>query len=231
MDCPHARQLLDAFADNELDAATSRAVEAHLDSCPDCAQSLETISSIKTAASSPALYYPAPAILRAKLAPKQKWLVPWWTAGLAASIALVIGITFQQVGNSDANDVLAAHLRSLQAEHLLDVVSTDQHTVKPWFDGKLDFAPPVHDLAAQGFPLAGGRLDYLHGRTVAALIFHRNKHVINLLIWPEAASDFNGTLNGYNLIRFSAGGMTCWAVSDLNMQELQQFVNLFKSGE
>jgi anti-sigma factor RsiW len=107
-------------------------------------------------------------------------------------------------------------------------VSTDQHTVKPWFNGKLDFSPPVKDLKAQEFPLIGGRLDYIGGRSVAALVFHRNKHVINLFIWPVNEKDSNpavpASIQGYNVIHWTNTGMTFWAVSDLNEKELMEFV-------
>jgi len=144
-------------------------------------------------------------------------------AALAASLVLAV---------RPANDggVVAAlvddHVRSLQPGHLTDVISTDRHTVKPWFDGKLDFAPPVKDLAAQGYPLVGGRLDYLGGRPVAALAYQHGKHPINLFIWPERAgaeAPVDTARNGYNVLHWSADGMSLWAVSDLEQDELAEF--------
>src|SRR5262249_46316319 len=133
-----------------------------------------------------------------------------------------------------AEEVVSGHVRSLMgglAGHELDVVSTDQHTVKPWFNGKLDFAPPVKDLAAQQFPLVGGRLDYVGGRRVAALVFHRNKHVINLFVWPTKEKDSTPadlpSMQGHNLVHWSHAGMACWAVSDLNEKELLEFAQTF----
>jgi len=130
-----------------------------------------------------------------------------------------------------ADAVVSSHIRSLLATHLFDVPSTDRHTVKPWFDGKLDFSPDVKDLAPQGFRLAGGRLDYLDGRPVAALVFQRRLHVINLFVWPSAEGSARpaaaASEHGYNVVHWSAGGMTYWAVADIPVAELEQFGQLY----
>jgi anti-sigma factor RsiW len=255
MNCEQGRQLLHAYLDDELDLATAMEMEKHLPDCAQCSRELEAARAVGKAAAQAAVYYPAPAALREKLrrsiraevgeiesAPTARvrspgLAVPWWNrrlvfSGLAAALVLVVCslAIFMPFGapTGQIDELVDSHVRSLEADHLLDVASTDQHTVKPWFDGKIEFAPPVIDLAGEGFPLIGGRLDYLHEGKVAALIYRRNKHVINLFIWPGSASGETDVQRGFNLIRFQCNGMICWAVSDLNAGELQQFVDLFK---
>ncbi len=149
---------------------------------------------------------------------------------LAACLALIVMLPR---GDGLPDDVVAGHIRALQPGHLMDVTSTDQHTVKPWFDGRLDFAPPVRDFRAEGFPLTGARLDYLAGRSVAALVYQRRQHVIDLFIWPDGRhfdrSPVEGDHSGYNVLRWSRDGMAFWAVSDLNAQELAEFVRLWQA--
>jgi anti-sigma factor RsiW len=128
-----------------------------------------------------------------------------------------------------AAEVVDAHLRSLQPGHLTDIISTDQHTVKPWFDGKLDFSPPVRDFAEQGFPLQGGRLDVVHGRTVAALVYGRRKHLVSVFIWPVALPAMQsraGSSQGYQWIDWQKGGMEFYAVSDTSPSDLEQLQRL-----
>jgi anti-sigma factor RsiW len=152
------------------------------------------------------------------------------SAAFAAAVALAVVLPR---GTDIPDSVVASHIRALQPGHLMDVVSTDQHTVKPWFDGRLDYAPPVKDLASQGFPLIGGRLDYLAGRPVAALAYRRARHVIDLYVWPDSspagASPGSGERNGYNFIRWRQEQMVFWAVSDLNKAELADFADRLRA--
>jgi anti-sigma factor RsiW len=251
MNCDEARRLLHAYIDDELDIAAALQMERHLTGCPECRKVLEAAQAAGRAVAQPAVYYPASSALRERLKqsirseagemetpPSARIVASWWKrpmafSGLAAALLLIIGSValFLPPGASrgQIDELVASHVQSLEANHLLDVESTDQHTVKPWFDGKLEFAPPVVDLAGEGFPLIGGRLDYLDQKKVAALIYRRNKHLINLFIWPGEGSPQIDSKQGFNLIRFECKGMICWAVSDVNAGELQQFVDLFKA--
>jgi anti-sigma factor RsiW len=167
------------------------------------------------------------------------WQFSWTWAGLAAAVAMAALVVWRldpavsRPSQDDllAKEVLASHVRSLMATHLTDVLSSDQHTVKPWFNGKLDFSPPVKDLSGNGFPLVGGRLDYLEDRPVAALVYQRRKHFINLFIWPSASDSGQKTVmrQGYNLFHWAQAGTTYWAVSDLNCSELQEFVHMVQN--
>jgi anti-sigma factor RsiW len=187
--------------------------------------------------------YRAPAKLEEKirgLVPRKgrstqfSWLQRWTWAGGGAAFAtaalLIAFVVARPVPPSADQEIVSSHVRSLMADHLMDVISTDQHTVKPWFDGKIDFAPPVVDLKEQGYPLAGGRLDYLENRTVAVLVYHRALHTINLYVWPAAARDASAiqkqTLQGYNVLSWKKNGFEFRAVSDLNTAELEEFARL-----
>lgn len=242
MDCRDAKELLGAYSDNELDARASRELESHLQNCADCGRAFAADQAVKKATAIAGLRRPAPDSLREMILSSVKnggsrgnWN-PMNLWGMAAALAIGVGLTVLATRGpgsaslSDADQALASHLRSLQNEnHLVDVASTDQHTVKPWFDGKLDFAPPVRDLAEKGFPLVGGRTDFMHGRPVAALVYRRNKHIINLFIWPGESGESTREKQGYFLRHWSEGGMTFWAVSDLNAGELGQFQDLMRS--
>jgi anti-sigma factor RsiW len=242
--CPERELLLHGLADGELDAANALAVEEHLQGCAGCQAAYSEILRLKAVLKGEGLRFRAPAALRghiiANIPAQERAHVPGlvqkpgrrlpyrqaWAAipamALAASLALFI-ISWNRSPDLDSQ-LVASHVRSLLASHLTDVASSDQHTVKPWFLGKLDFAPPVADLAHQDFPLTGGRLDYIGGRVVAALIYKRRGHVINLFVWPAGKTEAApGSLDGYHVIGWTQGGFTYAAVSDLNPKELQEF--------
>src|SRR5215208_5232907 len=235
------RELLHAYVDGELDLANTRGTERHLQNCVDCRGTEAAIRELRTALSSDATTYRAPAhlrknvraALRREAKSNRQTLSPWlmFATGAAFAAVLVGALLFQTMhqarSNTIVDQVVANHVRSLLATHVVDVVSSDQHTVKPWFDGKVDFAPEVRDLSAKGFPLVGGRLDYLDGKTVAALVYHRNKHPINLFITPvptrRGTSPTVTTRRGYNVFSWANNGMKYWAISDLNQAELREF--------
>ena len=240
------RELLHAYVDGELDLANARETERHLRSCADCRGTEKATRELRSALTSEATAYRAPAhlrrnvraALRREAKSSRQILSPWLTfATGAAFAAILLGFVFFQTTraartNAIVDQVVANHVRSLLAAQLVDVVSSDQHAVKPWFDGKIDFAPEVRDLATDGFPLVGGRLDYLDGKTVATLVYQRNKHPINLFITPAPTSRNTSptvvTRRGYNVISWTNSGMKYWAVSDLNQAELRQFTGLFE---
>lgn len=238
--CEQAQPLLHALIDGELDAGHVQEIEQHVATCANCAAKLAAYRDLHTRMSGANLKMSAPRALHDRIdralpvagkAMSRRAALRGFAAGsivsaaLAASLVLVITRTDEDT--RIAGEALSAHLRSMQAEHLTDVLSTDQHTVKPWFNGRLDVAPPVADLTTQGFTLIGGRLDYIDGKPVAAIVYRRRKHIINLFVLPnphavpEAASA--QTLQGFNLLRWSEHGLTLWAVSDIQADELAEF--------
>jgi len=251
MNCQQAKPLIDPYADGELEAAAIVELEQHLQSCSACGIAWRNLQSLKKTLKQDALYFTAPEELRRRiksaLPSPARGVSPWrawnWNClttvmtGAAACLALLLTVTLTRSSSEQplAQEIVSSHVRSLMANHLLDVVSTDRHTVKPWFNGKLDFSPPVKNLAEQEFPLIGGRLDYIRGQSAAALIYQRNKHIINLTIWPAKENDSkpasSASLQGYNVIHWSEAGMTFWAVSDLNEKELMEFARDFANGK
>ncbi len=241
--CDEMHLLIQAEVDGELQPAEAARVEAHLERCADCAALQAQLLALSTQIRQKVPCYPAPASLRASLAMRLAASIPRATiwrarqffvpsAAFGAGFALAACLTLFLIlpGPSDLQDaVVAAHIRALQPGHLMDVISTDQHTVKPWFDGRLPFAPPVKDLAPKGFPLVGGRLDYLAGRTAAALVYRHGEHVIDLFAWPSSKGQPTlpviGSVDGYNFVRLWQDGMMFWAVSDLNSTDLTEFVS------
>jgi anti-sigma factor (TIGR02949 family) len=240
MICADVERDLDPYLDRELSPELAAAIRDHLDSCAACRQRVAGREALSRAVRS-VPYRTAPDRLRARIAgqatqARSRRLL----MALAAAAVLVIAIgggglavirsSGARAANPDAalDEVVSAHVRSLQADHLFDVQSTDQHTVKPWFLGKLDFSPPVTDLAAMGFPLVGGRLDYLSGQPVAALVYERRKHTINVFVRPASdamPAENVRSVRGFHVHHWTRDGMSFWAVSDLNDAELAEFTH------
>ncbi len=248
MNCELTSKSLHGYLDGELDAVRAAEFERHLESCPQCLAELEAQESLRTSLQQARLRERAPRGLRKKVLrrlPKSAsparfaFSLSWqWLAVAAALLIAASALGWGVVSNRLAfsaqqqlsAEIVDAHVRSLQPGHLSDVISTDQHTVKPWFNGKVDFAVPVRDFADEGFPLQGGRLEVIDGKTVAALIYGRRKHEINLFVWPETtASDEaarSSTLRGYQLIRWRKAGMEYWLASDLAQPDLEVLQHL-----
>jgi anti-sigma factor RsiW len=249
MTCEEAKVLLHALLDGELDAGHAQAVEAHAAGCPGCAAELRQVREMRQAMAGASLRFSAPAALRSRIeaalpvatarapSPSRRSLLKGFAFGTALSAMAAASMLFVVVRSDQdqriLGDVVSAHLRSLQAEHLTDVPSTDQHTVKPWFNGKLAVAPPVADLTAQGFTLLGGRLDYIDGKAVAAIVYRRRAHVINLFVATAAdfdrAAPYNGTVQGFNIRRWSEQGLRLIAISDISADELADFGAKFEA--
>jgi anti-sigma factor RsiW len=238
--CTYLDRDLDAYVDGELAAEADAAVRAHVDGCADCAARVSERQGLARALRA-LPYYEAPASMRARISGRASRTRSRRALGLIAAAAVVVlaaarGAALLTPGPNTAADSVQAlvdgHVRSLMADHLFDVRSTDQHTVKPWFIGKLDFSPPVVDLAAQGYPLVGGRVDYVGGHQVAALVYQRRQHVINLFVAPSTgatAAPAAQSVRGFHVRRWTSGGMSFSAVSDLNDAELDTFVKTLQS--
>ena len=241
MNHDQAWELIPSYVDGELDAANAHSVEEHLRSCRECSGAREQLVALRNILTDAAPAYRAPTKLRknVRTAIRQEARSTEETSSgwfrlmfpTTAFALLFIGFVLWQGSRGKeshlADEVIANHVRSLLATHLVDVASSDQHTVKPWFNGKIDFAPEVRDLAAEGFPLIGGRLDYLDGKTVVALVYRRNQHPINLMIAPEPGKRdvplTSLSRRGYHLVYWTKNEMDYWAVSDVNAEELRQF--------
>jgi anti-sigma factor RsiW len=242
MNCDRTGTVLHCYHDNELDALGAAQFERHLKHCTECTDALAALKSLRSAFNDAQLYQNAPASLRKTVlasvsSPRPRFVVParmiWRSLAVAATFFLLACIgwyaaSVTPAGSSEtllAAEVIDAHLRSLQPGHLIDVISSDQHTVKPWFDGKLDFSPPVRDFADRGFPLKGGRLDVIHGRAIAALVYGRRKHLVSVFIWPtteQNASARSGSRQGYQWLDWRIGGMELCIVSDTSLADLEQ---------
>lgn len=252
MNCAECEILLHALIDREVDAGHAWDIEAHVADCPVCAEKLKVFRAMHDALAAADLKETAPASLRGRIAaalpsaapaladrprrvpaPSRRSFFGGFAVGAAASGAVAASLVLGVFGNGRdrtvADEVVSAHIRSLQPGHLMDVETSDQHTVKPWFDGKVDVAPPVIDLTAQGFTLLGGRLDYIDGEPVAAIVYRRRKHIINLFVAQRLGSPHafasSRTIQGYNIRQWSHGGLDFWAVSDLDQEELGEFAD------
>lgn len=241
-----AAALIHALIDGELDAGHAREVERHVASCPACSAQLTNYRDLREAIGSSKPRYTAPASLRARIdrevpvpaaMPSRRALLKGFAIGSAVTAAAAAGVTFVIVGH-DRDDLIlseavSAHLRSLQADHLTDVLSSNQHTVKPWFNGRIDLAPPVYDLTAQGFTLIGGRLDYIDDKPVAAIVYRRRVHVINLFVMqgpgPKLPSSKLENVQGFNVLRWRDRNFNLMAVSDLAADELEEFQARFEA--
>lgn len=252
--------VLHSLADGELDAANALALESHLQECAGCKMALEAIVRQKAFLADKAARFQAPPDLRARIlaslpaedgaaqllpvavawpakAKRKHGILPFGRTqlaaafsamALAASLILFVNVWTYTPGLDQ--QLVSAHVRSLLAAHLTDVASSDQHTVKPWFLGKVDFAPPVVDLAKENFPLVGGRLEYIGGRVATSLVYKRRGHVINVFLWPTGLmSAPSVTMDGYHVLPWTAGGFDFAAVSDLNLKELREFELAFRN--
>jgi len=250
MRCASSRPLLELHLDGELSASESAEIQEHIENCAACDGLYRRLEHLQSDIRMQVTRHTPPAQLQQRVqaalreaagSEPQPRRMHWNWMALAASILLVIStgwnIASLRSRDSAARDILAqqvlsSHLRSLMGTHLLDVPSSDQHTVKPWFNGKLSFSPDVKDFSNQGFRLVGGRIEYIADRPVAALVYQRRQHFINLFTWPSPPAPQNGygelKRSGYNIMSWTKDGMTCWAVSDLQTGELEQFAELYK---
>jgi mycothiol system anti-sigma-R factor len=259
LDCNESQSLMTAYIDGELDTASAARIGAHVESCQACREAYQQLRDVQTAVKTQATHHVAPSHLkyriqtgiqaqiqsqsradRPRVAPVVRkfvnWPWAWINFGVATACSLAFAVMFSFYASAPSmqdrieDEVVASHARSLMVAHLSDVISTDQHTVKPWFTGKLDFSPTVYDFAQQGFPLVGGRLDYLDQRPVAAMAYHHRLHVLNLFVWPEAPHKDTPPIatskQGYQLSHWNQSGMCYWVISDMNAQDLSEFKRL-----
>jgi anti-sigma factor RsiW len=250
VDCNESRTWLDGYIDGELDLAQTVQIERHIKGCASCSRARDSRRALHNSLRAANLQFRCPdrlrttikaAVRRETARPDSRPNIPRRLLAIAAALLLMAGGSWLVLGpmrgpsldNRIAQEVVASHVRSLLADHLTDVASSDRHTVKPWFAGKLDFAPAVVDLSAEGFPLVGGRLDYLEHRPVAALVYTRRKHAINLFLWPGehvgGSALQSASSQGYQIAHWNEAGTACWAISDLNSSELGQFVQLYRA--
>jgi mycothiol system anti-sigma-R factor len=252
MDCKQTRAYMHGHLDRELDPVTATGIETHLHGCPACAQAYAEQTALRAAVKKQAAYYTAPAALAQRMraqidtagspvkkpAPRRQWFT--LAAAVAATAVLSWTTAVQmQSGTHDeriAEQVIAGHARSVLTDHLTEVASSDQHTVKPWLSSKLDFSPPAADLTSAGFPLVGARLDYVNSRPVAALVYRHRLHVINLFVWPDDKAGTRTAMQafskqGYNILHWGDKQMAFWAISDLNPADIKTFAETYASAQ
>ncbi len=250
MTCHELKPLLDGYFDGELDLVRQIELEKHLEGCSGCSSELQSRRTLRNTIRSANLSKQAPKMLHqwamTQEQPKEKVIPkssPWnalkgWSGGFAiislAMIYLGNGLIVRRTEkNRLAEEIVSAHVRSLMAAHLTDVSSSNQHTVKPWFNGKIDFAPSVKNLAEFSFPLVGGRMDYVGERPVAALVYQRGRHYINVFLWPKDKERDEPSHSlyqrGYSLVTWTSSGLTYWVISDLNRHDLEEFSRLMES--
>lgn len=239
--CADQELLLGGLVDGELDAANTALVEAHVTRCEGCRDELERLQALRGLLRSDGVRNVAPKALRTRILGLPElserpahwsrlpgWLAPGVAGALAASLALVTFTGSLQQPSLVDEQIISGHVRSLQPGHLVDVRTTNRHVVKPWFNGRIDFAPPVPELAGQGFPLVGGRLDSIDGKTVAAIVYKRRLHTVNVYVWAEGDSrDREFVEDGFAVREWSHNGLRFAAVSDIPAAELRQFEQLF----
>lgn len=249
MTCDFSPTAVHGYFDGELDAVRAADFERHLEVCVACRNSLEQMESLRRRIRRSALSEQASPEFREKITQQLglayngparetsawRWLLVPAFGLIAVAAVFWAALALVQPHTNSAQitaELIDAHVRSLQPGHLTDVISTDQHTVKPWFDGKLDFIPPVADYSEQGFPLEGGRLDVVDGHNVAALIYGRRKHTINLFIWPERGADVlsgsSGSRQGYNWLLWKRGVNRFCLVSDVSLADLHELKDLIQ---
>lgn len=249
MNCELPETTIHGYFDGELDAVRSAEFERHLEKCLKCQAALEGIDALRRQFQQSDLNEHASPMLREKISKQialetknngrtqdlswKRWFLVPTLGTLAAAAALITIMMFVIPSRKESAltaELIDAHVRSLQPGHLFDVESTDQHTVKPWFDGKIDFIPPVADFAPQGFPLVGGRLDVVDGHNVAALVYARRKHFINVFVWPErdqkTIGESSGSREGYNWVAGQSGGMYIYLISDAGFSDLRALKGL-----
>jgi anti-sigma factor RsiW len=250
MNCHEATALLPAYSDGELDPVQSAAIEKHVLGCADCAVRRDELASLRSRIRSEVPYYPAPPALHARVkaalarapdarAPERpardRW--HWLTAGALAGSAATVFAWFVgsavldwQVGTDLVAETVANHARATLGNRLIDIASSDRHTVKPWLSARLDYSPPVQDFSADGLPLAGGRLDYLDGHPVATLVYRYREHTIDVFVRPQgtgksSSAPTSATLRGFNVVRATGAGMEWWGVSDVNADVLGSLIS------